>query len=402
MNTNLSICMFSNVFPPIASGSSTFTWNLARNLVKRGHRISIVTAQVDKNPSYEELEGLEIYRLPSIRLPQLSIAHNFKWLTYTFTPRNLAWLERFFALKRFDIIHQQNHIFDTILSSPRMAQRFHLPLILTMHTFVQHPNRTLNALLSVLDNLARKIILEKADVVVSPDPVVQRYLATRHYIPDSPIIPYGIEVPAPHPKEVNDLAEKFGLNARPVILSLGHVNLMRDRLDLIQAMPLVLQKFPSAVLLIAGEVYVQRPVELVKDLGLENHVIFAGAVPNDQVPAIFALSSLEAHTINSDYPGPGIASMEAMSAGLPVVTGEIDGQYKFDHFQNLKNVIFVPPNQPTKMAETLIRLLADEDLRNHIGENARHMMAERYSWDAVCNAYVDLYRQCIEQDRVLK
>ena len=241
------------------------------------------------------------------------------------------------------------------------------------------------------------MILEKADEVVSPDPVVQKYVETRHRVPNSPVIPYGIEVPPPRLDDIQELRQRFDLNSGPVILSLGHVNPIRDRLDLIQAMPLVLQRFPTARLLIVGDVCVHKPVKLVRQLGLENHVTFTGAVPHSQVSAFFALSALEAHTINSGYPGPGVASMEAMAAGLPVVTGEIDAQYDFSHFRNWETVVMVPPNRPEAMAEAIIRLLSDEGLRQRIGENAQRMMAERYSWDAVCNAYIALYRQVIQR-----
>lgn len=399
-DTPLNICMFSNLFPPINSGSSTFTWNLARKLVGRGHRVSVVTAQVEEAPSFEEQGGLTIYRLASIRLPRLKIAHGFKWMTYTFTPRNLKALNQIFARENFDIIHQQNHVFDTILSSPRLAARYRLPLILTIHTWAQHTNPLLNLGLIFLDAVARQVILKKSDRVISPDPVVQKYVENRHRIPDSPVIPYGIEVSPASPDKVEALRLRYDLGAGPVILSLGHVNSLRDRLDLIGAMPRVLEKFPTSKLIIVGEVCVPAPVELVKKLALEKNVIFTGAVPHDSVPSFFALSALETHTFNGNYPGPGIASMEAMAAGLPVVTVEIDSQYDFSHFRNWENVVMVPAKKPEVMAAALIRLLSDDDLRRHIGRNAKEIISERYSWEAVCDAYVEVYRKAIAQKQM--
>jgi 1,2-diacylglycerol 3-alpha-glucosyltransferase len=395
----LSICIFSNLFPPVVSGSSMFTRDLAHRLSERGHRVTVITAQVETALREEAACGIDVYRLPAIRLPRLPIAHNFKWMTYTFTPRNLEWLRRFFAKGSFDVLHQQNHVFDTILSSSRMARRHNLPLVLTVHTFAQHPNRFFNTLLVALDALARRVVFDNADVVVSPDPVVKEYVETRHRVSNSVVIPYGIEVPTVRSVDAQAIRQRYGLDSGPVVLSLGHVNLLRDRVDLIQAMPLVIQRFPEARLLIVGEVCVKQPIELVKRLGLEDHVIFTGSVPHSQVPAFFALSALEAHTVNSDFPGPGVASMEAMAAGLPVITGEIDARYDFSHFHNWENLVTVPPNRPDRMADALIQLLSDEQLRRRIGENARGMIAQHYSWDAVCEAYLRLYRQIIEQHR---
>jgi len=394
----LSICMFSNLFPPIVSGSSTFTWELSRRLVARGHKVSLITAQSENSESQENVEGIDVYRLPAIRLPQLALAHNFKWMTYTFTPKNISWLINLVAEKQFDIIHQQNHIFDTILSSSLLVRKYKIPLILTIHTFAQHPNKLFDCILSILDVLARKVIFEKAKLVVSPDSSIQKYVEKRHHIKNSPIIPYGIEIPSPDPNEVQALSRQFNLGDKyPVILSLGHVNLLRDRADIIQAMPVVLKKFPNAQLLIVGAVDISTPLQLVKQLKLENHVTFTGALPHNQVVALFALSTMEAHTANTQYPGPGIATMEAMASGLPVITGEIDKQYDFKYLQNWENLVMVTPNRPEVMAKAILQLLEVEGLCQRIGGNARRTMAEFYSWEAVCSQYESVYYDATEK-----
>lgn len=400
-NSPLKICMFSNLFPPIVSGSSTFTWELARRIAALGHRVSVVTARFENTASYERVEGVEIHRLRATQLPPLPLAHNFKWMTYTYTPHNLRFLQGLFDHERFDVIHQQNHIFDTILSSARMAMHYRIPLVLTVHTLAQHPNPLFDRILMVLDELSRRVIFQNADAVVSPDPTTKKYVATRHRV-ISPVIPYGIEESQASPADVRKLRQDLGLDGGPVILSLGHVNLLRNRGDMIKAMPFVLQQFPNSRLLIVGEVYVHEPVELVERLGLNRNVVFTGPMPHSRIPALFAISHLEAHTVNSQYPGPGVASLEAMAAGLPVVTGEMCTQYDFSHFRNWENVVMVPPNHPEAMAAAIIRLLSDISLRQRIGANARRMMANHYSWDAVCTAYVALYRQMIEQHRPRK
>ena len=45
----MRICMFNNLFPPVKSGSSHFTLMLSRNLVARGHQVSVVTARLRPN-----------------------------------------------------------------------------------------------------------------------------------------------------------------------------------------------------------------------------------------------------------------------------------------------------------------------------------------------------------------
>lgn len=393
----LNICIFSNLFPPINSGSSTFTWNFARNLVKQGHRVVIITARIDNTEKYEEKEGVIIYRIRSLRLPPLTIAHNFKWMTYTYLPQNIKWLNNLFEKEKFDLIHQQNHVFDTILSSSYLAKKFKLPLFLTVHTWAQHTNPFYNKVLSVLDDVSRRIIFNSSNVVISPDPVVKKYVEERHKISDSPIIPYGIDVTRPNQEDVQEIQKRFNLKDEPIILSLGHINALRDRIDLISAMPAVLNQFPLCKLLIVGEVFVQKPVELVKKLGIEKNVIFTGVIPHTQVPALFELSDIEAHTFNGPYPGPGIASMEAMAAGLPVVSGEISKEYDFKYLKNWENIVMVPTGNSEKMADALLKLLGNEKLRETIGLNAKLTLTNQYSWDSVCNQYLSIYKESINK-----
>ena len=396
MDKTLSICIFSNLYPPITSGSSSFTWELSRRLTERGHRVVVVTAQVDDLPPYEEQDDVIIHRMPAMRLPQMALAHNFKWLTYTFLPKNLRWLRTLFETEKFDVIHQQNHIFDTILSSPRMAKRFNIPLLLTMHTYAQHSNPVFNWILAALDVLARQVIINKADVVVSTDPAIQRYVQTRHKVAQTPLIPYGIDVPKPDATLVEEIRSRYHLAGKsPLILSLGHVIPLRNRLDLIGAMPGILKQFPDAHLLIVGELYTQKPVELVAQLGIGEHVTFTGSVPHTDVAAFFELVDVEAHTFAGSYPGPGIASMEAMATGLPVVTGKIAPEYNFEFLHNGQNIVMVEPDNSQEMEAAVIRLLSDRTLSEEIGRNAQQTIAKHYTWEIVCKAYEDLYAAAI-------
>jgi len=347
-------------------------------------------------PKFENVEGVEIHRLPAIQLPQMALAHNFKWMTFTFTVKNLQRIKKIFSKTQFDVIHQQNHVFDTILSSSYFSRKVRLPLVLTVHTYAQHPNSLFDKILVGLDILARHVIIDKASVVVSPDPAVQRYVKTRHKISQSPIIPYGVEISRPLPNDILAIKHRYKLSGHQVILSLGHVNSIRNREDLIRALPMIIQKIPNIRLLIVGQLDIDMPQKLVNKLGLEKYVIFTGSVPHEQISAFFALSSLETHTVNSHYPGPGIASMEAMAAGLPVITGEIETKYNFSYLRNWENIVMVPYNNPTVTAETIMRLLLDNNLRVSIGENAKQMMAEKYSWDAVCSSYEKVYCQAIK------
>ena len=118
-NSPLSICMFSNLYYPIVSGSSTQSRYLGRELVRRGHRVTFITARTQKDtPEHEVDDGVEVYRVPAILLPKIPLAFNFPWLSYTFTRGNLRLLEtiidKFDGLMELDTVRIIEGIYHTI------------------------------------------------------------------------------------------------------------------------------------------------------------------------------------------------------------------------------------------------------------------------------------------------
>ena len=86
--------MFNNLFPPIKSGSSHFTFMLSKMLAARGHDITVIAAHIEGTAAHEQYDGLDIHRLPCLMMPRLEIAHGFKYLSYTFLPSPICYSER--------------------------------------------------------------------------------------------------------------------------------------------------------------------------------------------------------------------------------------------------------------------------------------------------------------------
>src|SRR3989339_717883 len=66
---NKSICMVIPRFLPVVGGTEKQCWLLSRELSRRGFRISVLTEREKGTPFYEKREGVQIYRLPGLKLP---------------------------------------------------------------------------------------------------------------------------------------------------------------------------------------------------------------------------------------------------------------------------------------------------------------------------------------------
>ena len=393
------ICLFSNLFPPVPSGSSAFTAALGRELARRGHSVDVITARLDPGePESTQLDGVTVHRLAAWRLPPSPLYLGFKWMNSVASPANLRRIDAIVDAHRPDVIHVHNHMFDLAWIAARLRRRRRLPLVLTLHTIIRHPRAAYNAVLAPLDRvLLKRLVVAHADAVIGPDMNMCAY-ARRVFDRDAIMVPYGITVPDAGAAMLETVRQRHGLHAKRVILSLGHVHRKRSRLDLIAAMPRVLQSHPAAVLLIVGAVSITEPARLVERLGLGGAVRFAGSVPHDETGAYLRIADLEVHWLDEGpaaRPSLGIASLEAMAAGTPIVTTATAGCYEAGVLRDGVNFVSLRDTAPDGIAAAIRGLLDDDDRRRRIGDAARETIREYFGWDQVCERTATVYASAI-------
>jgi len=397
--------MFSNLYPPVVSGSATHSSSLVGELKQRGHRPFVITARVNADsPPYEEIDSIPVYRLPCLRMPKLPIALNFPWISYTFTPGNLRRIEAILRRRRPDVLHQHNHMFDTALSSTWARRQLKIPLALSIHTMIRHANPLYNILLYPGDRIAlRCLVAQRSDLLILPDCNMQQYVAQAFPTSPTVLVPYGINLlPDADPAEVRRLREKHNLNGKRVILSLGHVHEVRNRRDLISALPEVRKAFPDVVVLIVGKEASETPRTLAKQLGVSDAVIFNGPAPYDEIPAYLAMADLEAHLFYQDAverTSLGIASQEAMGTGKAVISAVNPDSLGPGMLKHGENVYLVERGNPRSMAGAIIEILSDPDRRDRVGRAGQKLIRDNFTWDVVCRKTIDAYQQAVDRSR---
>ncbi|MBI4852910.1 MAG: glycosyltransferase family 4 protein [Acidobacteria bacterium] len=393
----MRICMFNNLFPPIKSGSSHFTFMLSKMLVERGHEITVIGARVGDSKEYEKIDGIEVYRLPCLMFPQMEIAHGFKYLSFTFLPSNVKKIISLCREKQFDILHQHGQIFDTALSSSYAAKKLKIPLVTTIHTPVRHTVALYSKILVFLDkNIVKNLIVKHAQVLVAPDQTVVDNINERYDHSWVEEVPYGVDQLFATPEEGLEIRKKYNLGSCPLILSLGHVHNLRDRCDLISAMPEIIKHVPDVHLMIVGDIYIQKPIELVEKLGIKSHVTFTGGIPHEEIGAYFAAATIEAHWLGN-APGLGIAAMEAMAVGKPVVSSIGVDDLGKGVLQPGNNIVLIDRGVVPNIAESIIKLLIDPILRQQIGDNGRKMIEEHFSWQSVTTKMEKVYQKMTQE-----
>jgi glycosyltransferase involved in cell wall biosynthesis len=348
------------------------------------------------------VDGVHVYRLPAIILPKTPISLNFPWLNYTFTPKNLRRVENIISTHNPDVLHLHNHMFDLSFNAVLMRKLTKKPLVITIHTVIKHAQKFYNFILYPADRLLLNyLVIKQADALICPDINIEDYVRDAFGTSRAFLVPYGISLPEmPSEALIERLRAKYQLHGKRVILSLGHVHEIRNRKDLIEALPFVLKALPNTVLLIVGTVADVSPAVLARRLGVNESVIFTSYVPHSQVPAFLALADLEAHWLNQEAAGKtslGIASLEAMASGKVVIAAASENTYGQGVLRAGKNVVLVEPGNPRQLGQTIVDLLGDNERREGIGDRARRTIEQHFSWDSVCSGTLDVYREALHR-----
>jgi glycosyltransferase involved in cell wall biosynthesis len=172
-------------------------------------------------------------------------------------------------------------------------------------------------------------------------------------------------------------------------LFIGRLTQIKRPDRLLEAFSLVLEKDPSAVLLMAGE---GELFEDTKVLGtrLGDSIRFLGW--RSDLAVLFAAADVA--VLSSDNEGMPVTLIEASMAGVPCVTTDV-GSAREVVLDNETG--FVVPADSVAIAQALVTLFTNEQLRNEMGAAAaRHTMAH-FSSTRLVKDHVDLYRRLIGQ-----
>lgn len=184
----------------------------------------------------------------------------------------------------------------------------------------------------------------------------------------------------------NELSSQL---ADKVVFSYIGVFRTRKRVfNLLYALQQVIQKHPSAVLLVVGggRGYEDELFCLVEELGLREHVISIGNVPNEEVP--FYLSLTDVFCLPSSYEGMPIAILEAMSMSKAVLA--TDGYGMRDLIVDGQTGRLVQVDDVNGLSRAMVELAGNVSLRIQLGANAKKAVHAHYNWDEIAETYLGL------------
>ena len=237
------------------------------------------------------------------------------------------------------------------------------------------------------------------DGIVSLDHTIHEYVGRLYGAQAqrrSVVIPFGVRLGS------MSLYDDYLLckSERPQVLMVGHIHPFRNPVQLVRAMPLVLQTVPEARLLLAGRVDLQEPVKVARELRLTtDQVQFLGETPHNEVIDLMKTSHIFASWVTGPYHSLGTAPMEAMLCETPVINDLPENLFGEGKLKNGENILLVNSHDPRSIADAIIRLLQDKGLRQRIGARGRRFVLEHLSWDSIAAQMEQFYKNILAERR---
>jgi glycosyltransferase involved in cell wall biosynthesis len=396
----MRIAVVNNFFPTRVGGSSHLADALARGYAARGHDVLVITAAYGDAPAREVRDGLTIVRLPSFALPESGLAVSFD---ISFASRPSLWrnLSRLLDDFRPDAIHQHGQFFDLTWASGLYARRRGIPTLLSIHTRLENPKAHYHSVFRALDAIVVRpaMRLHRPRLVVM-DVLMDEYVKSRYRgaYRGLDYIPVGVDPSWTAGGDARAARASLGLaDDERLILSLGHVIPLRDRVTLVEALPKVLAEFPRVKLAVVGRVYYDAFEKRADELGVRDAVVSVGAVPKREVPDYLAAADVESHEQGI---GLGTATLEAMAAGVPVVAPAREDNFPTVELVNRRDLWFVPSADSGAMAEAICEVLRDPVRAAEVGARAAAVVRESFSLDHVLDQHLEvLARMAAERSR---
>lgn len=219
-----------------------------------------------------------------------------------------------------------------------------------------------------LSDRARDYVSRDKEIFVTPFGVDVDVFAPRDRAPD-PSAPIRIGC-------VKHLEDKYGIR------------------HLIRAVPRIRKQFSNIeVSIVGGGTQKQSYEDLVSRLGIEGIVRFSGEVPHSEIPEL--LKRMDIFVMPSEIEGFGVAALEASAAGLPVLASKVGGIPEV--VKDGETGILIPPGDQNAIAQAVVKLAQDPQLRHKLGENGRRFVVENFTWTDLAGQIEMYYKSLLER-----
>ncbi|GHA30281.1 capsular polysaccharide biosynthesis protein [Salinimicrobium marinum] len=307
-------------------------------------------------------------------------------------------LEKIYEKEKPDIIHST--LFRSDAVTRKLKSNFDIPLISSFVNNSYNELRFQNQPLSMQFKLKMVQLYDtytsrKVDYFISNSETIKQSKAksTLVNLDKVKVIYRGRDIDkfanVEQTEDLEGLKKSLGIENKKVLLNVSRLIERKGQLDMVNAMPAILKKFPDTVLLIAGHgVYEEKLNKRAKEVGLENKIKVLGRRPD--VPQLLAIADLFVYP--SYFEGLPGALIEAMLTEKIIVCSDIPENMEC---VDENSAIIFKRGDVKDLTEKVLAAMDNEQKFEVLGKNARKIAAEKFDINQIAMEYEKTYDQVI-------
>ena len=351
MKTKGTICLFSTQFFPHLGGVERYVYNMAKELIKRGYKVYIITSSVDGEKDIDMYEDIHIIRLPSIgmmsgRMPVLKDNHKTKRL-----------METLYEQEKIDFIVVNTRFYRLSVYGMKFAKKHHIPVITIEH------------------HIGKKYCKDYY--------AVSEY--SRKWLKEFHIDGKGVLYNSINPDDyhISDLTGELKEKLSPIengisIAYTGRLIPEKGVNVLIESFEQLRKKYENIYLILMGEGPLESDILKAND----DHIIYLGRQSNKDV--INILNKVDIFCLPSRSEGFSTSVLEAALTKCCIITTKRGGSVEL--ITDDRYGIIIEDNRLYFVNEALEKVINDADYRKTSANNVYKRVIENFTW-----------KQCVDE-----
>ena len=392
------------IYPDAIGGVGKSLYNECVALVKRNHEVTVLVRGLKNLPLQSLVEGISIIRV-------FGPARG-RWYYYLY-PLAILYRMRQWLFKHketYDVFYVHNPLYVIAIMLAGVRQR--APLVYTFHASIADEihisaKRGKYGRLAFAARLVARVIgwmeryaFGQIDAMLPRSAytlgcLLNNFPAAR--IPDrTHLIPLGVDNHHYKPQPKADARLQLNLPYdRPILITVRRLEGRMGLPNLIEAIKTVSRTYPDVLLLIAGKGYLRPTLEtLIQDNDLGEQVRLLGFVSEEDLP--FYLSASDAFILPTEsYEGFGLATIEAMATGIPVIGTPIGATPEI--LTSIEPKLLTQDSSAEALATSIAYWLDHRSELATLGQRSRAAVEAHYNADQVAAQLETLFRT-LKQD----
>lgn len=313
----MKILLVSETYPPDTNGAAIAVERLAKGFAQKGHKVFVMGPSDSFNDEIENLKNLRIFRIQSVSLKPIH-----PYFRAILKPGLNKMMTKIIDEIKPDIIHINNHM-SLGRTALTIAKKKNIPIIGTNHFM---PENLLEYFPKSFGKPLTKImwndflgVFNRLDYVTAPSKIAIKMIVDMGLITPRKVISNGLDLKTFKKCKVDsDFYKKYKINSKiPTFLFVGRLEVDKNIDIILKALNIILRKCDVQVVIVGKGKDEKKFIQLSKELDLGKKAIFTGRVPDSDLRKFYSMANIYIGSGTAEL--QGLAVMEAMASGLPVL-----------------------------------------------------------------------------------